>query len=499
MSHSALQRATHTRELTSAILLTARNLLTHTSVSGQATDSAVGSIGLSPASSGPLHRIAGLTLFQRSLLTLQRCGVNQIFVLAGEEVDLLKAVLAEGPPITAGIRWIPVREFPPEDPRTWETLAADATGACLVVGPQAVFSRGLVETLREQASTDELVVVVRRVPNELPSRVRFDRVAQRQQERLTQVADRIRSVDSKADVATYVAGELVLVPAGGFLRGSPLAELLLTKGTEQQAGETPMARLVEAAVPEKRVRALETSATTPVWAHEVHHEQDAKAVEQALYRSLKTNFEGVVDRYVNRRLSPLFTRLFLALKLSPNAITVVATVIGLLSAASFARGSYTAGLIGALLFQLSAVIDCCDGEVARLTFTESPFGAKLDLWLDNVVHMAIFAAIAYGAYQMPPQELSSELFLWAGGMTVLSNAVSFIGVTLLAARQRRRVRSPWVDFLLKNVATRDFSAVVFAFAAVGQLPWFLLLAAAGSVVFALVTLILLAFVRPARA
>lgn len=491
MSHSALQRATHTRELTSAILLTARNLLTHSPTAAPDGEAA-------PGASGPLHRIAGLTLFQRALLTLQRCGVNQIFVLAGDEVDLLKAALAEGPTITAGIRWIPVREFPPEDPRTWETLAADAAGACLVVGPHAVFSRALVDTLRDMASTDDLVVVLRRIPNELPTRARLDRTTQRRQDRLVQVADLVRSQDSKADVATYVAGELVLVPAGGFLRGSPLAELLLTRGAEQQAGETPMARLVEAAVPEGRVRALETSASTPVWAHEVHHEQDAKVVEQALYRSLKTNFEGLVDKYVNRRLSPLFTRLFLALKMSPNAITVVATAIGLVSAFCFARGSYTAGLIGALLFQLSAVIDCCDGEVARLTFTESPFGAKLDLWLDNVVHMAIFAALAYGAYQQPPSDLSSDLFLWAGVTTVLCNVVSFVGVTLLAARQRRRIRSPWVDFLLKNVATRDFSAVVCIFALVGQLPWFLLLAAAGSVVFALVTLVLLVTVRPAR-
>ncbi len=486
MSHSALQRATQTRELTSAIVLTARNLFTHTPVSPH-----------DPI--GPLTRIAGLTLFQRTLLTMQRCGVNQVFVLAGEEVDLLKAALAEGPPITAGVRWIPVREFPPEDPRTWETLAADAAGACLVVGPQAAFSRSLIESLRDLAQSDELVVVLRRIPNGLPLRIMPDRLHQRKHERLTHVADLVRSPASKADVATFAAGEVLLVPAAGFMRGSPLADLLLTRGAEQHAGETPLARLVEAAVPERRVRALETSAATPVWAHEVHHEQDAKAVERALYRSLKSNFEGVVDRYFNRRLSPLFTKLFLALHASPNAITVIATLIGLAAAACFALGSYTAGLIGALLFQLSAVIDCCDGEVARLTFTESPFGAKLDLWLDNLVHVAIFAAIAYGAYQIPPPDWGAETFLWAGVTTVVANIVSFVGVTLLAARQQRRIRSPWVDFLLKNVATRDFSVVVLAFAAVGHLPWFLLLAAAGSALFALFTVVLLLIVRPARA
>ncbi|MFO0774635.1 MAG: CDP-alcohol phosphatidyltransferase family protein [Nitrospiraceae bacterium] len=486
MSQSALKRATHTGELTSAILLTARNLFAHTPVQIQ-------------DGHGPLTRIAGLTLFQRALLTLQRCGVHQIFVLAGDEVDLLKAALAEGPPITAGIRWIPVREFPPDDPRTWETLAADAAGACIVVGPQAVFSRGLIESMRQTPVVDELVVVVRRLPNELPVRAVHDRLNQRRDEQLTRMADVIRAGEPKTDVATYRAGEILLVPAGGFLRGSPLSELLAKHGGDQQTGETPLGRLVEAAASEHRVRALDASTATPVWSHEVHHEADARTVEQSLYRSLKSNFEGIVDKYINRRLSPLFTRLFLRLKVSPNAVTGVATFIGLVAALCFAQGSYVAGLIGALLFQWSAVIDCCDGEVARLTFTESPFGAKLDLWLDNVVHMAIFAGIGYGAYHNPPPDVLSETFLWAGAITVLANLVSFLGVNILAAHQRKRLPSPWVDFLLKNVATRDFSMVVLLFAVAGWLPWFLMLAAGGSVIFALSTLVLLLTLRPSQA
>src|SRR6185369_17700842 len=94
-----------------------------------------------------------------------------------------------------------------------------------------------------------------------------------------------------------------------------------------------------------------------------------------------------------------FTRIFLAAGFSPNVITIVDSLIGLAAAAGFGVGTYSAGIIAALLFQLAAIIDCCDGEVARLTFTESPFGAWLDIALDNVVHMAIFGGIALGAYQ----------------------------------------------------------------------------------------------------
>src|SRR6185436_17048084 len=37
-----------------------------------------------------------------------------------------------------------------------------------------------------------------------------------------------------------------------------------------------------------------------------------------------------------------------------------------------------------------------DGELARLKFLESHTGALLDFWGDNVVHVAVFAAIAIG-------------------------------------------------------------------------------------------------------
>ena len=122
------------------------------------------------------------------------------------------------------------------------------------------------------------------------------------------------------------------------------------------------------------------------------------AAEKKLFNSLKGEFEGFVDRYFNRKFSRWFTRLFLAMGLSPNSITALAGLVGLLAAAGFGIGTYSAGIVAAVLFQLAAVIDCCDGEVARLTFTESPLGAWLDIVLDNIVHMAIFTGIAVGLY-----------------------------------------------------------------------------------------------------
>src|SRR4026208_778829 len=166
-------------------------------------------------------------------------------------------------------------------------------------------------------------------------------------------------------------------------------------------------------------------ACPPVASHRVLTEPGLRRAERRLYSSLKGEFEGVVDRYFNRKVSRWCTRAFLALGWSPNPITTLGTAVGLVAAAGFAFGTYAAGLGAALLFQLAAVIDCSDGEVARLTFTESPFGAWLDLALDNVVHMAIFGGIAIGVYRQSASGDQEWMPLALGAAAICGNAMSF--------------------------------------------------------------------------
>jgi len=211
--------------------------------------------------------------------------------------------------------------------------------------------------------------------------------------------------------------------------------------------------------------------------------------EKRLFNSLKGEAEGFVDRYFNRKLSRWFTRLFLAAGFSPNAVTIVATLIGFVSAVGFAMGTYTAGVAAALVFQLAAVVDCCDGEVARLTFTESPFGAWLDIAMDNIVHMAIFAGIAAGLYLGQVGQPDAWRTLVFGAIAVLGNGLSFLLVERTqkikaANRWRTSEHAAWADFMLKNVASRDFSVSLVLFAVFDMLNWFLLFAACGALIFA---------------
>jgi phosphatidylglycerophosphate synthase len=282
----------------------------------------------------------------------------------------------------------------------------------------------------------------------------------------------------------------------------PGSELSAAGRLAAQFGTIPIGRWLERAELDGRVRVLSAGTDDPSrWYEPVFTEADRWQDERRLYSSLKGEFEGFVDRHFNRKLSRWCTRAFLALGLSPNAITIIATVVGLLAAAGFALGGYAAGVAAALLFQLAAVIDCSDGEVARLTFTDSAFGAWLDIALDNVVHMAIFAGIAVGAYRHEVGTDHAWLPIALGAIAIFTNAVSFSLVNKAqkiktANEWKTPLHAAWSEFMLKNIASRDFSVVVLLFALLGKLDAFLWLAAIGSLVFAAV---MVWIIRPAAA
>jgi phosphatidylglycerophosphate synthase len=197
-------------------------------------------------------------------------------------------------------------------------------------------------------------------------------------------------------------------------------------------------------------------------------------VERRLFKGLKSPSDGWVDRYLNRKLSPWFSRRFVRMPLTPNQVTLIACAIGLLAAFGFAHGSWVSGVVGALLLQWSAVIDCCDGEVARLKFLESTSGYYLDIACDNIVHVAVFVGIAWSAYQ----QLGYTHILLLGGLAAFGTMMGFI-VVLTTRHGRGRHASVPLDRLIDALANRDFSLILVICALTGTLQWFLWVLAIG--------------------
>jgi phosphatidylglycerophosphate synthase len=137
------------------------------------------------------------------------------------------------------------------------------------------------------------------------------------------------------------------------------------------------------------------------------------------------------------------------------------------------------------LLQGSAVIDCCDGEVARLKFQESPSGYYLDIACDNVVHVAVFAGVAWSSYQ----SLGQAHWLVLGWLAACGTIMAFIAV-LTTRYGRAHHPSMALERLIDALTTRDFSILLFACALIGKLTWFLWALAIGVNLFWPIVLIL---------
>ncbi|MFX0198041.1 MAG: CDP-alcohol phosphatidyltransferase family protein, partial [Candidatus Hodarchaeota archaeon] len=92
--------------------------------------------------------------------------------------------------------------------------------------------------------------------------------------------------------------------------------------------------------------------------------------------------DGFISRYINRRLSFPITRALLrvAPNISPNTVSFISFVIGLLGALLY---SLEFGILGGIVVQLSSILNGCDGEIARIKSKSSHFGAFFDSILDR--------------------------------------------------------------------------------------------------------------------
>lgn len=205
--------------------------------------------------------------------------------------------------------------------------------------------------------------------------------------------------------------------------------------------------------------------------------RDVPAAEAWLLRGLVKPSEGCMSRYFERRLSLALTRRVCATRLTPNAMTLVSIAVGLLAAPFFLSSAPAWQLAGAFLFLAHSILDGCDGELARLKFLESRTGAMLDMGGDNLVHVAVFSAMAVG-WSLDTRAVWPLLL---GAVTVVStaSAAAVVYGRGMRASTEENARSPSSRFA-DALAHRDFIYLIVLLAAFGKARWFLFLTAIGT-------------------
>lgn len=195
--------------------------------------------------------------------------------------------------------------------------------------------------------------------------------------------------------------------------------------------------------------------------------------------------DGFMARHFDRHLSLGVSRLLLETSVTPNGMTVLSCLIGLIGTAFFLRHDWASAMTGAVLVWLHSVLDGCDGELARIRFQESPLGAAIDFWGDNLVHLSLFACLAGGFYladnSLVPVALGAAACAGTIGSATVAYRQKLEGRGPLGAAPSQS--QPLLARLETILAQRDFIYLLVFLAYIGKTYEFLWASAVGSLLF----------------
>jgi len=138
------------------------------------------------------------------------------------------------------------------------------------------------------------------------------------------------------------------------------------------------------------------------------------------FSSSKTN-DGLISTYLNRPVSNWITSKIVDYPITPNQISVVTFLISVIASLIIVKQGYFFLVLGALLAQLSSILDGCDGEIARLKLLDSKYGGWFDQVLDRYSDLFIITGLTFHIYLLH-ETLAVFIigFIAVGGKIILS-------------------------------------------------------------------------------
>lgn len=118
-------------------------------------------------------------------------------------------------------------------------------------------------------------------------------------------------------------------------------------------------------------------------------------------RSLKhIIFDETLTLYILRPIAFIFVKLFYKTKITPNQVSLMSIIIGMISGYFFSRGTHTSFIIAGILYFTCLVFDCVDGMIARLKKSGTAVGRIIDGFADYIVGIFVYVGLGIGFDKM---------------------------------------------------------------------------------------------------
>ena len=106
--------------------------------------------------------------------------------------------------------------------------------------------------------------------------------------------------------------------------------------------------------------------------------------------------EESVDLFLFRPVSFVFTKFLVKLPVTPNQISFMSMIAGIISGIFFSFGDKKSFVYGGLFYLLCHIFDLIDGMIARLKKNGTPLGRIIDGWVDYITTVAVFVGMYIG-------------------------------------------------------------------------------------------------------
>lgn len=159
----------------------------------------------------------------------------------------------------------------------------------------------------------------------------------------------------------------------------------------------------------------------------------------------KRRADSPLVRILFRPLSYPAAWLFLTLGWSPNAVTYLSAALCLAGFVFLVAGPLWAAWVGLGIYFIFDILDCADGNMARVRKAATPWGEWVDAFGGYTAYTTLLlgagaAAQAQSAGSLPG--IAGAILPWAGGWTLVGGAAAAANLFMRTIYQGRRAIKP---------------------------------------------------------
>jgi CDP-L-myo-inositol myo-inositolphosphotransferase len=343
----------------------------------------------------PLIKLLGLSLVERVILTAKEADIVEFIIVIGFLGERIKEKLGNGNNYGVAITYIENKEWQGGNGISVLTAKRVLNEDFVLLMADHIFEAKILDELKEiELKNKECILAIDRTPKEYIDLDDATKVKVKN--------SRIVAIGKKIENHSGL-------DCGIFLLSPSIFEAL---EESVKGGDQTLSGGIRVLARNEMMKYFDVK--DAFW-FDIDTKSSYKKAEKILLKQLIKRTDGPVSRFLNRPVSLIISKLLVKTKIRPNLISFVSFLFCVFSAFFFSIGNYILLIIGGVLAQFSSIVDGCDGEVARLTFQESDYGAWFDAVLDRYADAFLLFGLTYHVYSLSGNHLS----LLIGFMAIL--------------------------------------------------------------------------------